>query len=117
MKITLVHQHVPADAPADERDVLDQVEAIGHQALVDAVRDVGAKNVVIVGGLDWAYDLTGKCHKGGLSRTDITQQNRGAIQNHAMLEVANSTSTTTTTRPARRAGSMSSRRTRTCSDG
>ena len=29
MKITLVHQHVPSDAPADERDVLDQVEAIG----------------------------------------------------------------------------------------
>ena len=28
MRITLVHQHVPADAPADERDVLDQVAAI-----------------------------------------------------------------------------------------
>jgi D-alanine-D-alanine ligase len=28
MKITLVHQHVPADAAADERDVLDQVAAI-----------------------------------------------------------------------------------------
>ena len=29
MKITIVHQHVPAGASADERDVLDQVEAIG----------------------------------------------------------------------------------------
>lgn len=28
MKIALVHQHVPADAPADERDVLAQVSAI-----------------------------------------------------------------------------------------
>jgi D-alanine-D-alanine ligase-like ATP-grasp enzyme/GNAT superfamily N-acetyltransferase len=28
MKITLVHQHVPADAAADERDVLDQAAAI-----------------------------------------------------------------------------------------
>lgn len=28
MKITLVHQFVPADAPTDERDVLDQVVAI-----------------------------------------------------------------------------------------
>ena len=28
MRITLVHQHVPADAPADERDVLEQVAAI-----------------------------------------------------------------------------------------
>ena len=28
MRIALVHQHVPADAPADERDVLEQVAAI-----------------------------------------------------------------------------------------
>jgi len=28
MKITIVHQHVPADAAADERDVLDQAAAI-----------------------------------------------------------------------------------------
>jgi D-alanine-D-alanine ligase-like ATP-grasp enzyme/GNAT superfamily N-acetyltransferase len=28
MKIAIVHQYVPADAPADERDVLDQVAAI-----------------------------------------------------------------------------------------
>ena len=53
------------DAPAKEGVIVendfarDQVEAVGHQTLVDAVRDVGAKNVVIVGGLDWAYDLTG----------------------------------------------------------
>ena len=31
--------------------------------------------------LDEAYALTGKCLMGCLSRTDITQQNRGAIQN------------------------------------
>ena len=29
------------------------------QALLDAVRDTGAKNVVIAGGLDWAYDMSG----------------------------------------------------------
>lgn len=34
-------------------------EAIGMQALLDAVREVGANNIVVVGGLDWAYDLTG----------------------------------------------------------
>jgi len=34
MKITLVHQYVPADAAADERDVLDQVDAI-RTALAD----------------------------------------------------------------------------------
>lgn len=31
----------------------------GMQAMVQAVRDAGAKNICIVGGLDWAYDLTG----------------------------------------------------------
>jgi hypothetical protein len=29
------------------------------QALLDAVRAAGAKNVVIAGGLDWAYDMSG----------------------------------------------------------
>ena len=31
----------------------------GMQALVDTVRAAGAKNVVVAGGLDWAYDLRG----------------------------------------------------------
>ncbi len=35
------------------------VHSIGMQALVDAVRATGAKNIVVCGGLDWAYDLTG----------------------------------------------------------
>lgn len=33
--------------------------AIGMQALLDTVRETGAENVVVVGGLDWAYDLSG----------------------------------------------------------
>lgn len=33
--------------------------AIGHQDLIDTVRATGAKNIVIVGGLDWSYDLSG----------------------------------------------------------
>jgi aryl-phospho-beta-D-glucosidase BglC (GH1 family) len=32
--------------------------AVGMQQLYDAVRGVGANNPVIVGGLDWAYDLS-----------------------------------------------------------
>lgn len=46
MTITILHQHVPADAPADERDVLDQASAIhaalaakGHAATVLACTD------------------------------------------------------------------------------
>jgi len=31
----------------------------GMQALVNAIRGVGAKNIIAAGGLDWAYDLSG----------------------------------------------------------
>jgi cellulase (glycosyl hydrolase family 5) len=34
-------------------------EAIGMQKLLDTVRATGAKNLVIAGGLDWAYDFSG----------------------------------------------------------
>ncbi len=34
-------------------------EAVGMQELLDTVRATGAKNVVIAGGLDWAYDFSG----------------------------------------------------------
>ena len=34
-------------------------QAVGMQALLDAVRGTGARNVVLVGGLDYAYDLSG----------------------------------------------------------
>lgn len=34
-------------------------ESVGMQRLIDAVRDAGASNIVVCGGLDWAYDLSG----------------------------------------------------------
>jgi hypothetical protein len=34
-------------------------ESPGMQKLVDAIRSEGARNVIIAGGLDWAYDLSG----------------------------------------------------------
>lgn len=34
-------------------------EAIGMQALVDAIRSTGAKNVIVAGGINWAYELEG----------------------------------------------------------
>jgi len=34
-------------------------EAAGHQELVDAIREQGADNIIIAGGLDWGFDLQG----------------------------------------------------------
>ena len=34
-------------------------EAVGMQELLDVVRATGAKNLVVIGGLDWSYDLSG----------------------------------------------------------
>jgi endoglucanase len=56
------------ETPADEDSFLSEedqkknragFESPGMQRLVDAVRETGAKNIIVVGGLDWAYDLTG----------------------------------------------------------
>ncbi len=34
-------------------------DAVGMQTMLDTVRATGAKNVVVCGGLDWAYDFSG----------------------------------------------------------
>jgi endoglucanase len=34
-------------------------QAVGMQQLYDTVRGTGAQNLVLIGGLDWAYDLSG----------------------------------------------------------
>ena len=47
------------DALAENTEKLKGFESIGMQALIDAVRGTGAKNIVIAGGLDWSYDLSG----------------------------------------------------------
>jgi endoglucanase len=54
----------PADedtftTPEDKANAKDGFESPGMQKLVDVVRAAGAKNIVIAGGLDWAYDLSG----------------------------------------------------------
>lgn len=54
----------PADedaflTPEEKAKQAKGFQSIGMQALLDAVRGAGAQNVVLVGGLDWSYDLTG----------------------------------------------------------
>ncbi|MFZ0033775.1 MAG: glycoside hydrolase family 5 protein [Sedimentisphaerales bacterium] len=34
-------------------------EAVGMQKMLDTIRAAGAKNIVVAGGLDWAYDFSG----------------------------------------------------------
>lgn len=36
----------------------------GHQELVEIIRDLGAKNILLAGGLDWGYDLRGLVGEG-----------------------------------------------------
>jgi endoglucanase len=40
-------------------DTGDGWQAVGMQQLYDTVRATGAHNLVVIGGLDWAYDLSG----------------------------------------------------------
>jgi endoglucanase len=47
----LVKENSPTPTP--------EYQAAGLQTLLNAVRSTGARNVVIAGGLDWAYDLSG----------------------------------------------------------
>ncbi|MCL2194141.1 MAG: glycoside hydrolase family 5 protein [Treponema sp.] len=47
----------------------EKFEMVGMQALIDTVRNTGAKNIVIVGGIDWAYDMRG-CEGHSLSDRD-----------------------------------------------
>lgn len=48
-----------ADAIAENTEAADVKRSIGHQKLIEIIRETGAKNVVVAGGLDWAYDLSG----------------------------------------------------------
>jgi endoglucanase len=44
----------------NRRDAVEKdYQCVGMQAVLDTIRATGAKNVVIAGGLDWAYDFSG----------------------------------------------------------
>lgn len=50
---------IPWQVWRDGGDSGDGFTAIGMQTLYDTVRNAGADNLVIIGGLDWAHDLSG----------------------------------------------------------
>lgn len=45
--------------------------AVGHQELCDAIRLIGAENIIIAGGIDWGYDLSGILNGYALEGTNI----------------------------------------------
>lgn len=47
------------DRPNGRGQTARTYEAVGMQKLLDAVRETGARNVIVAGGLDWAYDMSG----------------------------------------------------------
>ncbi len=47
---------------AENKQAAGRRNTVGMQALVDAVRSAGSKNLLICGGIDWGYDLSGLLH-------------------------------------------------------
>jgi endoglucanase len=45
--------------PIENTLKMDTDHTVGAQALVAAIRETGAKNIIVAGALDWAYDLSG----------------------------------------------------------
>ena len=44
---------------ADKKKNINGFESPGMQKLLTTIRETGAKNIVVAGGLDWAFDLSG----------------------------------------------------------
>ncbi|HSI08102.1 MAG TPA: cellulase family glycosylhydrolase, partial [Rariglobus sp.] len=49
----------PKEVTDKKTKEVTQVEIVGMQALIDTVRSTGARNIVIAGGMGFAYDLSG----------------------------------------------------------
>lgn len=47
------------DKPAQDGKPAETFESPGMQKAVDAIRATGARNIIVAGGLDWSYDLSG----------------------------------------------------------
>lgn len=47
------------EKPAKDGQPAETFQSPGMQKAIDAIRAGGARNIIVAGGLDWAYDLTG----------------------------------------------------------
>jgi hypothetical protein len=63
---SLKEQHTDVN-PAENKEAVEGETTPGMQALLQAVRATGARNLVVVGGLDWGYDLSGVAGEYALS--------------------------------------------------
>ena len=79
----------------EEKRKNEGFDSPGMQKLVEVIRETGAKNVIIAGGLDWAYDLSGilngfaledKSGNGIMYSTHVYPWKRG--WQHAFLDAA-----------------------------
>jgi hypothetical protein len=57
--------------------------AVGMQQLYDAVRATGARNLVLVAGLDWAYDLSGVGRGYRIAGTNLAYDTHVYVQWHS----------------------------------
>lgn len=55
----VVDEKAKSDAPAENNEKQTTFTSPGMQKLVEAIRETGANNVLLAGGLDWSYDLSG----------------------------------------------------------
>ncbi|MDD4688859.1 MAG: bacterial Ig-like domain-containing protein [Eubacteriales bacterium] len=55
----------------------------GHQYVVEMIRDLGAKNIIVAGGLDWGYSLTGITN--GYALVDQGTNNNATKAGHGIM--------------------------------
>jgi endoglucanase len=55
----VMDQKTSAEVATENNQALVKFQSIGMQKLVDVIRETGAKNIIVAGGLDWGYDLGG----------------------------------------------------------
>ena len=53
------------------QEVLIEYDTYGFQFLANSIREAGAENLIVIGGIDWGYDLSGVLNGYAISGTNI----------------------------------------------